>query len=330
MKNPPRLKVVFLTIPRIFAPWCRDVVDALGDRHDLVIYDADRPMVEQFAGVDIVIDHGGHVADRPMMDAAAAAGARFWQIMSIGYEHVDIAYLKSKFSQVANVPGTTSAASLAQTALMLTLMLSGRASQCADNFHGGVWLEPEGVELESKTLGIVGVGNSGKKMAALGAALGMRVIGANRSAFEPGAARELGLESVRPLDDLDGLIRESDVVSLHVALTDQTRRIIDKRRIGLMKPTALLINVARGGLLEEAALYEALLSNRIGGAGLDVFDPEPPQTDHPVFALPNVVVTPHIAGFTDGSSRKRAHFIAQNVDRVAVGQDALSVIGDAS
>ncbi len=319
------MNVLLLPVEGLFTPWCDDLIVAVRPRHDIAIYDADRAMAEQFRDVDVVVDHGGHVGTRPMMDAAV--GARLWQIMSIGYEHVDVAYLKSKGLEVANVPGTTSAASLAQTALMFILMLTHRAKKCEQNFLAGRWLHPPGIELEGKTMGIIGLGNSGRRLAALTTALGMRVIGVNRTPIDPTSAESATATEVWPLDRLDALLKESDFVSLHVALNDQTRRILDRRRLEMMKPSAYLINVARGALVDEQALYEMLQAGRIGGAGLDVFDPEPPDVGRPVFTLSNVVVTPHIAAFTDGSSRKRAAVIAENIDRVAAGIEPLHRVG---
>ena len=324
MGQTERLKVLLLPVPRLFKPWCEDVIEAVSSRHDLAIFSSARSIADQFSGIDVVIDHGGHVGTHEMMDIAA--GARLWQIMSIGFEHVDVNYLKARGIKAANVPGTTSAVSLGQTALMFILMLAHGSRQCERNFHEGRWLEPAGTELEGQTLGIVGLGHSGRRLARLARALDMRVVAVNRSTIDDQTVQELGVDHVKPLDQLNELIEESDFISLHLALTDQTRRIIDTHRISLMKPTARLINIARGGLVDEPALYEALQSGRIGGAGLDVFDPEPPEIKHPVFDLPNVVVTPHIAAFTDGSSRKRAAFIAENIDRVARGLEPLSQV----
>jgi len=122
-------------------------------------------------------------------------------------------------------------------------------------------------------------------------------------------------------DDLDRVVADCDFLSTHLHLTANTRHIIDARRLGLMKPTACVINVARGGLIDEEALYQALLDNRLGGAGLDVFADEPPDPTNPVYQLPNVFVTPHTGGSTDGTSRKRASFADDNLDRYARGEE---------
>ena len=137
--------------------------------------------------------------------------------------------------------------------------------------------------------------------------------------IEPGILEELQPERLGGPDDLDGVVSEADYLSLHLHLTAATRHIIDVRRIGLMKPSACLINVARGALVDEEVLHEALLSGRLAGAGIDVFATEPPDPSLPVYRLPNVVVTPHISGGTDGTARARADAAAENVDRIAQG-----------
>lgn len=319
-----RLNVLLLAIEKLFEPWCTDLVEAIGDRHTLGLYRPDDPMAAQFEGVDVVIDHGGHVGTHAMMDAAA--GARLWQIMSIGYEHVDVPYIRDRVRFVANVPGTTSAASLAQTALMFMLMLAHRTHECHENFHRQRWMEPCGTELEGKTLGIMGLGNSGRRLATLAHALGMHVLAATRTPPDRTVCAALGIDQAVAFDALDDMLPRCDFVSLHLALNAATHRIMDRQRLARMKPGARLINTARGGLVDEPAMIEALMDGRLGGVGLDVFDREPPDVDHPVYRLPNVIVTPHVAAYTDGSSRKRAKCIADNVDRIATGQKPLHLL----
>jgi phosphoglycerate dehydrogenase-like enzyme len=123
---------------------------------------------------------------------------------------------------------------------------------------------------------------------------------------------------------MDRVIAESDCVSLHLHLNQETHHTMDARRIGLMKPDAYLINVARGALVDESALVVALQEGRIAGAGLDVFSSEPIEPSSALLALPNVVATPHIAGITNGTSRRRAEFAAANIDRVANGLEPLA------
>jgi len=123
---------------------------------------------------------------------------------------------------------------------------------------------------------------------------------------------------------MDKVIAESDYVSLHLHLNSETEHTMNARRIGLMKPNAYLINVARGALIDESALLAALRECRIAGAGLDVFSSEPLDANSPLLAMPNVIATPHIAGVTDGTSRRRAEFAAANIERVANGLEPLS------
>ena len=146
----------------------------------------------------------------------------------------------------------------------------------------------DSIEFAGKTLGVVGTGGIGKQMVRLGDALGMTVIAWNRS----GVPDELPCSAT----DLDDLLARADVISLHLALTDETQGFIDHRRIGLIRPGAILINTARGALVDEDALVEALRSNRLGHAGLDVFADEPLALNHPLTGLANVTLTAH-AGF---------------------------------
>jgi D-3-phosphoglycerate dehydrogenase len=145
-------------------------------------------------------------------------------------------------------------------------------------------------------LGVVGTGGIGKTMVRLGAGLGMNVIAANRS----GVPDDLPCREV----ELDTLLAEADVVSLHLVLNEGTRGMIDRRRIGLMRPSAILINTARGAILDEAALVDALREGRIAHAGLDVFADEPLPADHPLTALDNVTLTAHAAFMTREASER--------------------------
>ena len=133
-------------------------------------------------------------------------------------------------------------------------------------------------------------------------------------------------EGVEKVDDLSELLRRADVVTLHCLLTDETRKLIDRERLALMKPTALLINCARGPIVDEAALIEALENGRLAGAGLDVTDPEPVAPDSPLFKLPNVIVTPHYAPTTVESATRVSKIAAENINAVLAGQEPVGRI----
>jgi D-3-phosphoglycerate dehydrogenase len=180
----------------------------------------------------------------------------------------------------------------------------------------GCWSAREGLELAGRTLGVVGVGGVGSEMARLAAAVGMRVVAWNRSGIAAGVPAEPA--------ELDELLATSDAVSLHLALVPQTRGLIDARRLGLMRAGAILINTARGALLEEAALVAALRTGRLAHAALDVFDDEPVGPDHPLAGLENVTLTSHAAWKSQAASRRllrlALELAAADARRLAAGE----------
>ena len=202
---------------------------------------------------------------------------------------------------------------------MYILMLARRYRETARNFENRILYKPIGREVEGQILGIIGFGSSGRELARRAKSFGTRIHAIDIRDMEPGVLEEIQPEFVGSPEDLDQMIARSDFLSLHLHLTHKTRHIIDARRLALMKPTASIINVARGELVDEEAMHEALLAGRLGGAGLDVFATEPPDPTLPVYQLPNVVATPHISGTTDGTSRRRAGAVAENVNRIAQG-----------
>ena len=318
-----RLKVIYLPShnPEHFTPWGEDVVAAIGDRHDLRILDHSKPVVPQLAEVNVVIDMGGSIGTREMVDAAQRV--RLWQIQGTGLDHFDMDYWRSKKVPVANCPGPFSAVALAECAMMFVLMLTRKfpASQAA--LKAGEYYRPVGIELDGLKLGILGFGASGQELARRAVPFGLKVSAIDIRDIGADEARDFDLQFVGKPADLDRMVADVDILSIHLHLNKETRHTIDARRLALMKPTAFLVNVARGALVDEAALTEALLVGRLAGAGLDVFGKEPPDLRDPLFNLPNVVTTPHIAGVTDGTSRKRARCCAENVDRIAAGLEPL-------
>lgn len=316
-----RLKVLLLPQKKLFHPWCDDVIQAIGHRHDLFVFDETQPLAPQFDGVEMVIDHGGSVGTRAMIDIAK--NAHLWQILGTGFDHFDLDYIRRKGIPVANCPGLFSSVALAEMAMMFILMLARQYHQGVVNFQAGVLYTPMGRELKGQNLGIIGFGASGQDLARRAKAFGMQILAIDIRSIEPAVLNEIQPNFLGMPADLDWVVAESDFLSLHLHLDAITRHIIDERRLALMKPTAGLINVARGALVDEAALYQALTAGKLGGAGLDVFSQEPPNPTAPLFQLPNVVVTPHIAGATYETSRRRAWCTAQNVDRLAQGLQPL-------
>jgi phosphoglycerate dehydrogenase-like enzyme len=172
-------------------------------------------------------------------------------------------------------------------------------------------------DLRGKTLGLIGLGNIGTKLAAMcTAAFAMRVI-AYDPFVTPERAREIGVELV---DSLLPLLQNADIVSIHTPLTPGTRGIVSSEALSHMKPTAILVNCARGGLVDEDALYVALSEGRLAGAGLDVWVQEPTPTSHPLLSLENVVATPHVAGASREAFEAMALTVAEDVLRVLHGE----------
>ena len=209
-----------------------------------------------------------------------------------GTDHVDLPAAARLGVTVTNTPGV-SAYAMAEHALTLMLAVARNVPQIDAATKSGEW--PRGFvrQLHGKTLGVVGLGAIGRQTARIARGIGMKVIAWTMHPSEQ-LAKELGVEMV----ELEDLYRSSDVVSLHLRLSPDTTGFLGAREFGLMKPTAIFINTARGAIVDEKALLEALEQKRIAGAGLDVFQTEPLPENHALLRLPNVVVTPHSGGVT--------------------------------
>lgn len=320
-----KLNVLFLPPdPALAHPWLEDVVSAIGDQHSLTIFDADGPLEPQFANIQIVIDQGGSVGTRAMADAASSV--LLWQVLGNGIDHFDLEYFRARNIRVANCPGENTAIPLAETALMYMLQLSRGSHQAEKNLRQGIMYRPFGSELAGKTLGILGFGATGRQLARRARAFEMRVIATDKREVSSEEQFQFGVSRVSDSDLVDEMLHESDFVSIHLHLTKETQRIMNAERLSAMRAGSILINVSRGALVDEEALIDALRSGHLGGAGLDVFEHEPPASNNPLLHMQNVVATPHIAGLTLGTSKRRAEFAARNVNRIASGLEPLGEI----
>lgn len=224
---------------------------------------------------------------------------------------------------VANVPGAN-AVTVAEHAVWTAMALLRRNPQVDRDLRGTGWSagrahSDHGRELSGKTLGILGLGNIGRalaRMAVLG--FGMQVLAHTRNS----ASLPDGVQAA----DFPALLDRSDILVLSAPLTVQTRGMVDRAAIARMKPGAILVNVARGPLIDEAALIEALRSGHLGGAAIDVFDTQPLPGDHPLFALPNVILTPHMAGVTEESMLRMGQGVVAETRRVLAGDLPLNLI----
>jgi phosphoglycerate dehydrogenase-like enzyme len=228
---------------------------------------------------------------------------RLLSLWGTGTDNVDLAAAREHNITVANTPGVA-APSVAEHALALLLAVAHRIPRQDAAVRQGSWPRGDAMVLAGKVLGVVGLGAIGARLAELGRGIGMRVVAWT---FHPKAAP--GIEIV----SLEDLLRTSDVVSLHVRLSPKTERMIGQREFEQMKPGAILINTARGAIVDEAALAQALSSGRLAGAGLDVFCAEPLPAGHDLAGLPNVVLTPHSAGITPEALEGGLQLAVENV-----------------
>jgi glycerate dehydrogenase len=244
---------------------------------------------------------------------------RYIGVLATGYNIVDIAAAHARGVTVTNIPGY-STRSVTQQTFALILELTNGVGRHAVRVSQGAWSKSPDfcfwdqplVELDGLTLGIVGYGTIGRGVAEAGRAFGMKIVATTRR--NPEAVSGV---TFLPVDDL---LQQSDVVSLHCPLTDQTRALINARSLALMKPTAFLINSARGPLIDEAALAEALHNNRIAGAGLDVLSLEPPPVNNPLLSAPRCVITPHQSWATGAARARLIDMAAGNLRAFLAGQ----------
>jgi len=227
-----------------------------------------------------------------------------------GTDNVDLAAAATHGVTVTNTPGV-SAISIAEHCLGLLLAVARRIPRTDAEIRQGRWPRGEGMQMHGKTLGIIGLGAIGRRFAQIGAAIGMRVVAWT---MHPNPA--LGFTLV----ELDQLYRESDVVSVHLRLSGETRGLVGERELAMMKPSAILINTARGAIVDETALVEALLTGRIAAAGLDVFAVEPLPAGHALTRLPNVVMTAHSAGVTPEALEAGLQMAVENVFQFLEGR----------
>jgi phosphoglycerate dehydrogenase-like enzyme len=312
-----KVKVIYLAQKGQDDQWKNSFTEVFGDKHDLSIYDPSKPAEPQLADAEVVVDMGGGSMTPELV--AVSKLCKLWHILAVGYDFFDMETMRRAGIPVANVPGSTSASGLANGAIMFMIQISIKYNKAQETLTAGQMYLPMGDDLDGKTLGLIGFGASGRELARKAKAFGMKFM-----IIEPMPVDRETLDDLQPLfvgkpEDMDQVIAEADFVSLHLPLTDETHGIIDKRRIGLMKPTASFINVARGNLVDQEALYAALLEGRIRGIGTDVHAGVKPDPSHPVYQHPDFYATPHTTGTTTGTTTRRSEAALENVNRIAEG-----------
>jgi phosphoglycerate dehydrogenase-like enzyme len=294
LPNTPQRIVVPDDYPQVFAGTAAEkALRALGDLTVFTERGADDPAeaARRIGGADValVLRAHCHVTQQVL---EACSNVRMISIWGSGTDNVDLAACRVRGITVTNTPGVNAHA-VAEHAIALMLSVARRIPQVDDDLRAGGWERGVNLQLEGKTLGLIGLGRIASRVAHLANAFGMTVL-AHSLRPDGGRAAAMGARAV----SLEELLAESDYVSLHLRHNAETEGYLSRERIALMKPSAFLINTARGRLVDEEALVEALREERLAGAGLDVFRTEPLPAGHPLAALPNVVITPHNAGNT--------------------------------
>lgn len=316
------MKVVFFT--NIDAELRQVVADKALPGMDVVTAPADMDddeKIELVRDADFIMLFPGKISDRVLQ---AATKCKLIQLLSAGYDEMNLPLAEDLGIAVANNGGANRVA-VAEHTLMLMLATHRRMMFYANNVKAGLWKQEQDrkidvFELEGKTLGLIGMGNIGRQVARRAAAFDMGLQYYDKyHPLTPIEEETMGIKAV----DMDTLLQTSDVVSTHVPLTRETYGMIGKRELELMKPTGVVINTSRGGVIEETALAEALISGTIAAAGLDVMEHEPPDPNDPLLQIENLVITPHTAGPTLESIPKRAANGFENIQHVWSGQLAM-------
>ncbi|MFM8303912.1 MAG: 2-hydroxyacid dehydrogenase [Actinomycetota bacterium] len=301
-------------VTRHLPPGGLDPLVAAG--HDVVTRNDDTPLTKAelcaaLDGIDALVCLLTDRIDADVLDAGAGS-LRVVANVAVGYDNVDVAAAAARGIAVTNTPGVLDETT-ADLAFLLILGAARLASEAERDLRAGVWdgweiTEYLGVDVHGATLGIVGMGRIGRAVARRATGFGMQVIHHTRS--------DTGLPGWS--GDLDHLLAVSDFVSLHTPLTDQTRHLIDARRLALMKPTAVLVNTARGPVVDEAALADALHAGRLFAAGLDVYEHEP-RVEARLLDAPRVMLLPHLGSASMATRTRMAHLACEGALAVLAG-----------
>lgn len=313
----------------IFAPVLDDEVRAIGEgllpKGFALEWTAAADVPNAIQDADFLCGFIGPLSTEALVSAAGNR-LKLVQLMSVGYDRFNLDGARAARLPVA-VNGGANAIAVAEHAIMMMLATLKRVHELDAAVRTGGWRSAATgsdrvYELWHSTVGIVGMGRIGQEVATRLAGWESTIVYYDPFRLPPEREQALGVRYV----ELDELLRTADVVTVHVPLNAQTQNLIDAESLSIMKSTAVIVNTARGGLIDEAALVTALREGRIMGAGLDVLSQEPPPADHPIFELKNVVLTPHTAGPTWQSFPRRFANCFENIERVQRGEKALWVV----
>jgi phosphoglycerate dehydrogenase-like enzyme len=289
--------------------------------------------VVEAADEDPAALHGAHVVITALAPVsaehlAAAPDLELVQCASHGFDYVDLEAARARGVTVANIGSSgAEAQNVAEQTFALMLALAKQLVPAHTALVDADWalprLQRSLTELSGKTLGIVGLGNIGQQVARRAVAFDMNVVYAGRRRVPEETEARLGGARHVPLDEL---LRTADYVSLHTPLTEETRHLLDAERLALLKPSAFVVNTARGALIDQDALADALEKGALAGAGIDVFDPEPPTPALRLLKAPNVVLSPHVGGVTRETLVRIALAAVQNVTGFLTGEQLKDVV----
>lgn len=295
--------------------------DGLREFGELQVYDRTAPgqLLSRAEGAEVLLTNKVIIGGETM---AALPCLRYIGVLATGYNVVDIGEAHRRGIAVTNIPAY-STMSVAQIVMAHLLNITDHVALHAEAVADGEWqASPDFsftksplIELDGLTMGIVGLGNIGSQVARMAQAFGMKVTAVSSKTEE--ALASMG---IRKAKDYDELFRQADVVSLHCPLTDETRHLVSRERLALMKPSAILINTGRGPLLDEQAVADALAEGRLYAAGVDVLEEEPPRGGSPLIGAPRCYITPHIAWASAAARRRLIDIATANVAAFVRGE----------
>lgn len=325
--RPPRARARRLVALKPYgsAEWERAALSELLEvRHTVCATEGE--LIAAVPGVHLLLVDVDVPVTGPVIDAADRLRAVV--CLSTGVDFVDLAEATRRGVVVTHLPDYAVQA-VAEHTFALLFALQRRVVVGDRAVRDGRWEARQafgGVELAGKTLGIVGLGRIGLRVAEIGRVLGMRPIAFSPRASAPPKARAGRAREVERCGSLDDLLRASDVVTIHTSLRPETRGLVGRGELALMRPHAVLINVSRGAIVDQAALADALRARRIGGAALDVLVTEPPAAGDPLLEAENVVLTPHIAWFTAEARERARQTVREQVRALVAGQSPPHVV----
>jgi len=307
--------------PKVLYPFAPMVLDMVKEVADVKILSrppisdvTDDEIIKEVSDVEAIVSVPQLPINRRIIEAAP--NLKIIAQYARGYDNIDLeAATENKV--LVTIALEEGPHAVAEHVIGLMLALSRKFNLATDSVKKGEWkqVEMRGSELLGKTLGVIGLGSIGSRLAKVAQAFDMQVV-----AYDPYVSREKASDVGAELVDLATLLKQSDYISINATLSEETKGLMNEERFRLMKPGAFLISCARGAIVDEEALYSALVEGRIAGAALDVFFKEPPPNNHPLFKLSNVLFTPHTAGFTMESSIRMVISVNENVVNVLKGK----------